>query len=100
LIPSIVGEKIPESMYFQIVDARIHDMRGKIPNDKRSHGKIYLENTQMAAGFQFKQREKIRNMCTGDSPNAGNSTQICQTPHGTIFIQYVSLFNPINIFIE
>ncbi|PVH48250.1 hypothetical protein PAHAL_4G289400 [Panicum hallii] len=41
-----------------IVDARIHDMRGKIPNDKRSHGKIYLENTQMAAGFQFKQREK------------------------------------------
>jgi hypothetical protein len=58
LIPSIVGEKNPESMYFQIVDARIHDMRGKIPNDKRSHGKIYLENTQMAAGFQFKQREK------------------------------------------
>ncbi|PVH39256.1 hypothetical protein PAHAL_5G464900 [Panicum hallii] len=45
-------------MYFQIVAARIHDMRGKIPNDDRRHGKIYLENTKMAATFQLKQTEE------------------------------------------
>ncbi|PUZ57923.1 hypothetical protein GQ55_5G468400 [Panicum hallii var. hallii] len=33
-------------------------MRGKIPNDDRRHGKIYLENTKMAATFQLKQTEE------------------------------------------
>jgi hypothetical protein len=35
--------------------ARIHDMRQKIPEDNRFFGKVYLENTQMAARFQFTQ---------------------------------------------
>jgi ABC-type Fe3+-citrate transport system substrate-binding protein len=33
-------------------------MSGKIPNDDRRHGKIYLENTKMAATFQLKQTEE------------------------------------------
>ena len=50
------GWTFSESVYFQIVDARIHDMQEKISNDERRFGRVYLENTKMAATFQFKQR--------------------------------------------
>jgi hypothetical protein len=42
----------------QIIDARIYDMRAKVPNDKRLFGYVYLENTDMSARFQFTQIDK------------------------------------------
>lgn len=42
----------------QIVDARIHDMRGKIPDDKRMFTNVYLETTHMPARFQYTQRHE------------------------------------------
>ena len=64
---------------FQIVDARIHYMRVKISNDERRFGRVFLENTKMAAAFQFKQRVKS-DIC-----------KICQTPHGTTNFDSISI---------
>ncbi|KAG2598361.1 hypothetical protein PVAP13_5KG365700 [Panicum virgatum] len=49
-------DSFDKCMDAKIVDARIHDMQEKMSNDERRFGRVYLENTKMAATFQFKQR--------------------------------------------
>jgi hypothetical protein len=52
----VLWETIPNTKcIMQIIDARIYDMRAKVPNDKRLFGYVYLENTDMSARFQFTQ---------------------------------------------
>lgn len=50
----------------KIVDTRIHDMREKISYDERRCGTVYLENTKMAAAFQFTQRGES-SMCAQET---------------------------------